>query len=100
MGTVDSIHARSDALLKLQPGDSIVYHVGLLARDRNANFSTGAARFLAGAVDRLASLVMAQAARGDLLLLPAAARRRRLRIPLLPAGEPSCSKRSILSTRR
>ena len=32
MCTVDSIHACSDALLKLQPGDSIVYHVGLLAR--------------------------------------------------------------------
>ena len=61
MCTVDGIHARSDALLKLQPGDSIVYHVGLLARDRDANFCTGAERFLAGAVDRLASLVMAQA---------------------------------------
>ena len=35
MCTVDSTHACSDALLKLQPGDSIVYHVGLLARDRN-----------------------------------------------------------------
>ena len=68
MCTVDSIDARSDALLKLQPGDSIVYHVGLLARDRDANFCTGAERFLAGAVDRLASLVMAQAARGGLLL--------------------------------
>ena len=50
MCTVDSTHARSDALLKLQPGDSIVYHVGLLARDRHANFGTGAERFLAGAV--------------------------------------------------
>jgi hypothetical protein len=68
MCTVDSTHACSDALLKLQPGDSIVYHVGLLARDRDVNFCTGAERFLAGAVDRLASLVMAQAARGGLLL--------------------------------
>jgi hypothetical protein len=42
MCTVDSTHARIDALLKLQPGDSIVYHVGLLARDRHANFCTGA----------------------------------------------------------
>ena len=50
MCTVDSIDARSDALLKLQPGDSIVYHVGLLARDRHANFCTGAERLLAGAV--------------------------------------------------
>ena len=65
MCTVDSIQARGDTLLKLQPGDSIVYHVGLLARDRDVNFCTGAE--LAGAVDRLASLVM-QAARGGLLL--------------------------------
>ena len=68
MCTVDSTQARGDALLKLQPGDSIVYHVGLLARDRHADSCTGAERLLAGAVDRLASLVMAQAARGGLLL--------------------------------
>jgi hypothetical protein len=39
-----------------------------LARYRHANFRAGAKRLLASVVERLASLVMAQAARGGLLL--------------------------------